>query len=137
MRSVFLFLLLLVSISSYSEAAVRRICKVSYETSSGWSQQFKVEVTFMTGDELNSATRSYQFFSFDNYALIWFDKSQVAILKNTDLMFVSNQKFSADDFKDNFDLFSEKGATQVNSDTKRAWKIEAKDFYSWIDPRVD
>ena len=127
----------LISLTQFADASVKRIVKVSYETQYGYSDEYKKEVTFMTGRELNEATKTYDYDMFQNYALIWFDKGQVAILKIDDIIIGVGQEFDADDFKRAFQILSEKSATQVNSETKKKWKIEAKDFIPWVDPRVN
>jgi hypothetical protein len=53
-------------------AEVRRICKVSYETQAGWSQEVAVEVRFATGRELNRATKSSNYKILSRCALIRF-----------------------------------------------------------------
>ena len=136
-RALFSFLVSVVLFASgVADAAVRRICKVSHETTTGWSQEYTLEVTFMAGQELNKATRSYQFSDFENYALIWFNKDQVAILKIEGVIFRFGSEFTPADFIEAFQIISEKEATQVNAPKSRKWKIEAKDPFFWIDPRA-
>lgn len=126
----------LITLTQFIDASVKRIVKVSYETQYGYSNEYKMEVTFITGRELNKATNSYNYDMFDNYALIWFSEGEVAILKIDDIIIGVGQKFDANDFKRAFQIISEKSATQVNSQTKRKWKLEAKDIIRWIDPRI-
>ena len=136
MKIISIIFVVLISMVQFADASVRRIVKVSYETQYGYSDEYKMEVTFLTGQELNKATKTYDFDIFDNYALIWFDEGKVAILKIDDLIIGVGQDFDTDDFKRAFQIISEKSATQVNSQYKRKWKIEAKDIIRWIDPRV-
>jgi len=117
--------------------SVRRICKVSYETEIGFSKEYVVEITFTTGNELNEATGSYIFSNFDNYALIWFDQGEVAILEIDSIVFGIGEEFDSEDFKKLFYLMGETKATQVNSDSPRTWRIKAKELFDWIDPRVE
>jgi len=121
---------------SVAFSATRRICAVSYATQSGWSDPVKTEVTFMTGQELNKATHTFNFIAFDKFALVWFAQGEVAILKFNDLVFLSGMEFTALDFVNAFQVFSEKTFTQVNTQYSRDWKIEAKEFFNWIDPRA-
>jgi len=116
-------------------AAVRRFCKVSYQREYDWSDEYKMEVTFMTGYELNKVTRTFDYTSYSKYALIWFDKNEVAILEIDDLI-IAGLEFTAENFIYAFSVFSEKSATQVNSPSPRKWKIEAKEYFRWIDPRL-
>lgn len=91
----------------------------------------------MTGEELNTATQTYKYSSFSNYALIWFREAQVAILKINRVIFSSGSKFTNDEFKQLFEFFDECDADQANSETPRKWKLKAKKYLEWIDPRAD
>jgi len=64
---------------------LERICRVSYAKEYGWSTEYTMGVEFLTGAQLNSATGSYSYNSYDCYALLWFGKGEVAILKHTGL----------------------------------------------------
>ena len=64
-----------------AHAEVRRICAVTYDTEDGESDVYKLEVSFVTGKELNRSTHSYNYSSWSNYALVWFAKGKVAILQ--------------------------------------------------------
>lgn len=70
-------------------AAVRRICDISYETEYGWSRPARVEVVFASGQELNRHRWDPTIPSFHNYAMIWFDQDEVAVLELTDLALVT------------------------------------------------
>lgn len=115
-------------------AAVRRICLVAYETRSGYSDDYKMEVTFLTGQELNTATKSFNYM-FGNYALLWFAQGEVAILKIDSIVLGVGQKFDDNDFRRLFQFLGETTATQVNSESSRQWLIKGKDFIRWVDPR--
>ena len=80
-------------------AEIRRICKVKYETEYGWSKEYKVEVTFMTGRELNSATSTFKYNSFSKYCLIWFGKDEVAILEIKAFLSSVGDEFDREAFK--------------------------------------
>jgi hypothetical protein len=120
--------------SSETFAGIKRICKVKYETDYGWSKEYKVEVTFMTGKELNKATSSFQYSSFSNYCLIWFDNDEVAILEIKTFLMSVGDEFDRDDFINAFQITSDISCTQVNNESKTKWKIIAKEFISFIDP---
>ena len=51
---------------SNAEAKCRRIATVKYQQQYGWSKKYTVEVTFMTGMELNQATSSYDYSTYSN-----------------------------------------------------------------------
>ncbi|WP_207263256.1 hypothetical protein [Desulfovibrio sp. Huiquan2017] len=78
----FVLLALFLCIGSIAaEAACTVVCNVEYAVNYGWSEKFKREIDFYTGQELNEATNSYSYEYFVTYALIWFDQDQVAIVK--------------------------------------------------------
>jgi hypothetical protein len=129
----FLSLALLFTVPSFAE--VRRVCKVKYETEDGWSKEYTVEVTFITGRELNKATKSYDYDTYSNYCLIWFDKGEVAILEIQDYLISVGEDFDAEDFRKAFRISSELDTKQVNSPSKRKWKVIGKDWTRFIDPR--
>jgi hypothetical protein len=135
LRSILFILLISVLLTASSYAETRRLCKVYYETENGWSQGYTMEVSFLTGYELNNATRSYSYSMFSNYCLIWFGKGEVAILKINATLFRSGNEFERDDFLNLFLLQSEIRCVQVNSEDERNWKIKAKEFINFIDPR--
>lgn len=137
MKIISIFLIVFIFMSQFADGSVRRIVEVSYATQYGYSDKYRMEVIFLTGRELNKASKTYDYDMFDNYALIWFKEGEVAILKIDDIIIVVGQEFDADDFKRAFQIISEKSATQVNSRYKRKWKIDAKDIIHWIDPRVE
>ena len=118
------------------DGRVSRTCKVSYETRDGWSEEYKREVEFLTGEELNKATRSFKYDMLSHYALVWFAKDEVAILKLEELLYVRGE-FKNEDFKKLFALQDSTKCSQVNSEEKRVWRIKAKDFLSFIDPRAE
>jgi hypothetical protein len=52
-----------------------------YMTETGWSKRYVVEVTFMTGQELNEATNSHRFSMFSVYATIFWGEGQATVIK--------------------------------------------------------
>lgn len=79
MKTTLLLLLLLVSQISY--AKYTQTCVVGYETESGWSKQYNVEVTFLSGSELNDATGSWKYSAFSNYAVIFWAQGEASVIK--------------------------------------------------------
>lgn len=73
---VILILFFNISFSRY-----KQVCKASYKTESGWSKKYTVEITFMTGLELNQATNSFRYSSYSVYAIIFWDQGQATIIK--------------------------------------------------------
>ena len=71
MRSLMIAVLLaLVPLTSW--ASVRRTCKVSYQVNEGWSEPVKVELEFLTGQELSRRERIFKYSPFATLALLWF-----------------------------------------------------------------
>jgi hypothetical protein len=129
-----IFLLLI--FCCYASAAVRRTCKVSYKTEDGWSSGVYKEVTFCTGLELNSATHSINFQGFEKYAMVWFSQHQVAIMEidyGSDI--IVGTEFNGYALWSAFTFQDERTATQVNDEDGRKWKIAAKEYGVWVDPR--
>lgn len=128
-------LLLGICSSAQLSAEVRRLCKVYYETEEGWSSGYTMEVSFVTGTELNRATRSYDYSPFSNYCLVWFDRGEVVILRIESFLVRSNDEFERSDFKNLFLIHSDIECTQVNGPEERNWRIRARDVIQYVDPR--
>jgi hypothetical protein len=62
-------------------AKYSRTCMVKYETSSGWSKTYELVVNFYSGTELNKLTKSYNYSTYETYALIWWDEESVSTIK--------------------------------------------------------
>jgi hypothetical protein len=106
-------------------AEYRHPCYVSYETEDGWSDDYKILVTFVTGLELNQAIRSVDYDSLRKYALLWFAQDKVAIVE-LDENVISGVQFSSQDFRRAFLLVNEEQVVkQVNGTTPRTWKIRS------------
>lgn len=117
---------------------VRRLCKIYYEQGYGWSEGYIMEVSFMTGKGLNEATKSYRFGTYTNYALIWFNEGEVAILEIDEYIYGVGDVFDDKDFKSFFNYRRSIECNQVNSEYPRKWKIEAKDLLGrFIDARCN
>jgi len=130
-------ILVVATLFSTVEASVRRFCLVAYETRSGYSPEYRCEVQFVTGRELNKATTSFNYSSFSNYALIWFGKGEVAILEIDTPHFGVGEEFDNEDFRKLFVLLGETTATQINSESRTRWRIKGKDWMRWVDPRAE
>jgi hypothetical protein len=50
-------------------------------TKEGWSKKYTVDVTFISGSELNEATNSFKYSSFSIYAVIFWSQEQVTLIK--------------------------------------------------------
>jgi hypothetical protein len=132
---ILVFILILQIIPLALNAEVRRLCKVSYETEDGWSDEHIVEVTFSSGRELNKATKSFNYSPYSNYCLIWFAQNEVAILEIDAVVFGVGSEFESDDFRKLFRLSTEIECKQINGSSEKQWRIKAKDYFRFIDPR--
>lgn len=119
-------------------AEVRRLCEVSYQRADrSTSEPAIVEVTFLTGGELNKKTRSYDYDPFSNYAAIWFAEDQVALLSIESFLVGVGPEFDNEDFVKLFRIMGETSATQVNGDEGRKWTITGRSYGRWVDPRAE
>jgi len=64
-----------------AEARIRQPAQVRYDTSEGQSEWYKVDVIFITGSELNSATNSIRYSMFKNYAVIFWAKDEASVIR--------------------------------------------------------
>lgn len=78
-KSILVFLLAIVWANA--NAKYRQVCLAQYETEYGWSKQYQVEVTFMTGNELNIATGRYSYTPYSVYAIIFWGEGQATVIK--------------------------------------------------------
>lgn len=74
---IFLFLFQCIDV----EAKYSQSCVVRYMTSSGWSKKYTVDVNFLTGHELNNATKTYNYSMYSVYAVIFWNKGQASVIK--------------------------------------------------------
>jgi hypothetical protein len=63
------------------DAKYTQTCKVKYKKNYGWSDYYTVEVSFMSGTELNRVTKSYDYESYSTYAIIFWDKDEASVIK--------------------------------------------------------
>ena len=52
-------------------------------TEMSWSKYYDVEVTFLSGSELNTATNSFSYSSYNIYAVIFWGSNQSSVIKLT------------------------------------------------------
>ena len=74
-----------------SNARYNQTCVVKYMTQSGWSKKYTVDVTFMMGSELNTATNSYNYSMYSTYAIIFWDKGQATVIKLSSYLTCGNE----------------------------------------------
>ena len=51
-------------------------------TEVGWSKKYTVDVTFISGYELNDANRSFTYSTYSVYAVIFWGQGQASAIKN-------------------------------------------------------
>jgi hypothetical protein len=135
MKYLFLLMAAIMLMTLRSLASIQRLCKVQYQTEEGWSKEYTLSVEFATGKELNKRTNSYDYGFYDNYCLIWFEQGQVAILEIIDYISSVGDEFDHEDFVSAFSFRSEIDCKQTNSGSKRKWRIKAKEYATFIDPK--
>ena len=69
---------------SLSHAKYVQTCNAKYYTEDGWSKYYTVEVSFYGGQELNTATSTWDFEPYDTYAVIFWGKDQATVIKVKD-----------------------------------------------------
>ena len=117
-----------------AEARIDRYCMVAYQTGVSWYREYRMEVAFLSGRELNQATRSRQYDMNSVYVALWFDDDEVAVIE-LDTIRYSWDAFTDRDFRNLFILRNAIDGVQVNGNGGLKWRITAKDPY-WVDPRV-
>lgn len=62
-------------------ARYTQTCSVRYWTQQGWSKKYTVDVTFMSGSELNDATSSFRYTTYSVYAIIFWGNDKATVIK--------------------------------------------------------
>lgn len=135
-KYLFLLIVFLLNVSNcYS--VVRRYVDVQYETSRGWSEKYRIEVTFATAKELSQATYDYRYGISGAYAIIWFSREECAIIKMEVSPIVAvESKFTDQTLCDIFRIKSYVTGIAFNSDDDRKWQITARTLFGFIDDRI-
>jgi hypothetical protein len=81
MRKVIFTLLTIFLFIGAVQAKYTQTCKVKYKKDYGWSNYYTVDVTFMSGTELNRATKTFNYDGYSTYAIIFWDKDEVTVIK--------------------------------------------------------
>lgn len=89
-KSIFLLVVSFL-LSFNAEAKYTQTCVARYMTKDGWSKKYTVDVTFMSGYELNEATSSYKYSTYSVYALIFWGKGQATIIKTSNYFSCGNE----------------------------------------------
>lgn len=113
-----LIIFVILSFVQFSDAKCRQRAKIKYKTSSGWSKYYDVEVTFVSGKELNTATNSYSYQG-PAYAVIFWEQNEATVIE-LDMLY-PGVEISCDFINGLFEL---KGKDQDGD----YWKICTGDF---------
>lgn len=81
MKKTILTLLTFILFIGISEAKYTQTCKVKYKKNYNWSEYYTVDVTFMSGTELNRATKTFDYDGFSTYAIIFWDQDEATVIK--------------------------------------------------------
>ncbi|MBT7826143.1 MAG: hypothetical protein HN600_06070 [Bacteroidetes bacterium] len=81
MKKIILILLVILVYTASVNAKYTQTCKVKYKKNYGWSDYYTVNVIFMSGMELNKATRTYNYESYSTYATIFWGKDEASVIK--------------------------------------------------------
>ncbi len=79
MKKTLITILTIFLLCGTASAKYTQTCKVKYRKNYSWSDYYTVEVTFMSGTELNTATKSLNYDGFSTYAIIFWDKEDSVI----------------------------------------------------------
>jgi hypothetical protein len=96
MRRLISTLLFSLLLTATAVAAEKRTVCAKYMTDHGWSNGYKVQATLITGSELNSATRSFNYNVLSSYVVIFWDVGEASILE-LDFPYLSAMGQSAKD----------------------------------------
>ena len=121
--------------ASNTFAGIKRWCNVQYEEEYGWSKEYKMQVEFVTGQELNTRTKSYKYHVYSKYCLLWFTDGGVAIEEIKDY-FTCGNEFDDEAFQSLFGFKYSIICNQINTDKEEPvrWKITGKNYSGFIDP---
>ncbi|MBJ9593684.1 hypothetical protein [Burkholderia seminalis] len=73
--------LVLSSVSMHVRSAERQQVCAKYETEDGWSKSYQVNAVVASGSELNDATQSINYVSFEKYVVIFWREHQASVIK--------------------------------------------------------
>src|SRR4030067_692303 len=125
-RAILTIVVILVSFSLGTlHAEIERLCMVSYLSPTGQSQEYSVNVRFLTGDELNKKTRTSRYNYWHYYALIWFSENEVAIIEfQWTRVVLGKKEFDSTDFRNMFIGVTQRPGTQpTGQKIGRGWII--------------
>jgi hypothetical protein len=81
MKQIIILSILFSFLTTSVEANYVQTCEVKYMTHDGWSKKYTVDVTFISGSELNKATNTYKNSSYSVCAIIFWGEGKATIIK--------------------------------------------------------
>ncbi len=81
MRRALFLILIALFFSFNTHARYTKTSKLKYKTDYSWSDYYTVDVIFMSGSELNRATKTFKYDSFTTYAIIFWKNDEATIIK--------------------------------------------------------
>lgn len=79
-----LFLLIILFLSTFVvNAKYVQTSKAKYRQDFGWSKYYEVEVTYISGTELNKATNTFNYAAYATYAVIFWGDDKATVIKLT------------------------------------------------------
>jgi hypothetical protein len=94
MRLLFAMVAALVVMAAPVQARYVQTVKVRYQANFTNSQWYTIDVTFVTGTELNQATRTFSYTSYKNYAVVFWAEGEATVIQ-LDGYFVCGFSFEA------------------------------------------
>lgn len=97
-------------------------CNVKYKQKDVWSKVYEIQVTFMSGSELNEEKTGYGYSTYDSYAIIsWLDEQVITIKLSEDKcgILIESPDCSYSDFHSLFD----NGYVTGSDMEEKEWKI--------------
>lgn len=80
-KTVICIVITLLMSTNYGFSKYTQTCQANYKTATGWSKKYTVDVNFLSGSEMNTATSSFDYSSFSIYAVIFWGKGQASVIK--------------------------------------------------------
>src|SRR5271154_6664922 len=91
MKRIFSLLIFFIFFIANCQARYRQTCTVKYFNEDGTSKKYNVDVTFVTGFELNQSTNTYNYDSYSVYGVIFWAKDQATVIKLTSYTTCANE----------------------------------------------
>ena len=119
------------------QAAVERECIVSVRAASGWSEEHRRRVHFVTGLELARITRVLKVEFHQIYAIIWHGSGLPTVARFDGVLLGVGREFGDEDFRRLYGQDHERLATQLEGEGQGlSWRIRARTAEGWVDTQL-